>query len=407
MRTRRRSATSSPQRTAQDLVSFLAAVTLLARDARALKVAFLADTGIGNDKPGREWTDYLGNVRRPSYKVDGEECKTFDNKYCGEYSRARDVFALAQDAGADLIVHAGDLDYASSPTSWFRFLTENVWRRGGRYVALKGNHDVDGWDGVQDLWSGPRGYQRLLASQIPRGAKAYGSYGEDFAMEFGGVLIVMSSVGSENPGESSNKAHYEFLERALSQSSAKWKVCVWHMTMKDLQVSYKGDATGYGAYEICRKYGAFIVTGHSHVYSRSYTMKRFGTKVYGFTRGDLRVNDRDYGAVKLRPERDGVDGLTGLAVVGIGGYKNEAVERDSGIWAKVYSSQCLQSSSSCERAADDNKFGVLLCDFTSERDAECELRVVPRPGLDASRKRSAASAPSLVRDAFVLRRERA
>ena len=40
------------------------------------RVAFIADTGIGNDRPSDAWTDYLGNLRQPSYTVDGVECKS-------------------------------------------------------------------------------------------------------------------------------------------------------------------------------------------------------------------------------------------------------------------------------------------------------------------------------------------
>ena len=47
------------------------------------------------------------------------------------------------------------------------------------------------------------------------------------------------------------------------------KVCVWHMTMEEMQVSYKKSATGWEAYEACRMNGAFIVIAHSHVYARS------------------------------------------------------------------------------------------------------------------------------------------
>lgn len=394
------SISARPRLLARALVLLCLGATV--RGASALRVAFIADTGIGNDKPGSVWTDHWGNRREPSYKVDGIECKTYEGKYCGSYSRARDVIALAEDASVDLIVHAGDLDYVSSPMSWFHFLTETVWRRGGRFVAVKGNHDVDGWDGVQDLWSNPeRGYQALLSKQIPRGAKYYGSYGEDFAMETGGVLFVMSSVGCERPGESANREKYDFIDRALSASKARWKVCVWHMTMESLQVSYKGDATGFGAYEICRKHGAFIVTGHAHVYSRSYTMARFGTKVYGFTRSDLRVHDWNQNVITLRA---GEDGTTGLAVVGIGGYKNEAMLTDSGVWAKVYSTSCLAGSKTCERASDARKFGALVCDFGTSSEAKCELRVVARPGASPDARRAAATNADEARDVFALRR---
>ena len=72
---------------------------------------------------------------------------------------------------------------------------------------------------------------------------------------------MLSSVGVERAGESANAAHYEYLDRKLRESKSWWKICVWHMTMGEMQVSYKGDSVGWGAYEICRKHGAFIVTG--------------------------------------------------------------------------------------------------------------------------------------------------
>ena len=356
--------------------------------AHGFRVAFIADTGIGNDRPSDAWTDYLGNVRQPSYTVDGVECKNYKGEYCGAFSRARDVFELARDSGAELIIHAGDLDYESSPTSWLRFLTEEAFRPGLGYLASQGNHDVDGWDGVDDLWSGPRGYKALLSRQIPRGANCRGSYGEDYACEYKGVLFVLSNVGSISAGESANRAHYEFVENALRSSDAKWKICVWHMTMNSLQTSYKGDATGFGVYEICRKYGAFIVTGHAHTYSRSYTMKSFGTRVYGFTRQDLQVASYDKTVITLKPGEQ--SGTTGLAVVGIGGYKNEAQQTDSGIWAKVYSSSC--SSSSCERAADAHKYGALICDFSaSASEAPCYLATTARRGATTAEKQRRAS----------------
>jgi hypothetical protein len=76
-----------------------------------------------------------------------------------------------------------------------------------------------------------------------------------------GVTLVISSVGVEHAGESANAAHYELLDRRLRESDSRWKICVWHMTMGKMQVSYKGNTVGWGAYEICRKHGAFIVTG--------------------------------------------------------------------------------------------------------------------------------------------------
>jgi hypothetical protein len=52
---------------------------------------------------------------------------------------------------------------------------------------------------------------------------------------------------------SSTLTQARFIESALQRSNARWKVCVWHMTMHEMQTSYKGDATGWEVYEICRK----------------------------------------------------------------------------------------------------------------------------------------------------------
>jgi len=78
------------------------------------------------------------------------------------------------------------------------------------------------------------------------------------------VTIVISSVGVERAGESANTEHYEYLDRQLRESTSRWKICVWHMNMGEMQVSYKGDSVGWGAYEICRKHGAFIINGRVH-----------------------------------------------------------------------------------------------------------------------------------------------
>ena len=115
------------------------------------------------------------------------------------------------------------------------------------YLAAKGNHDADGWDGIPYLWSGSEGYEKLLKNYgVPKGAKCKGQYGVDMSCEYKGILFVISSVGVERSGESSNQDHYYHLENSLKNSNAQWKICVWHMTMEKAQVSYKGDATGWG-----------------------------------------------------------------------------------------------------------------------------------------------------------------
>ena len=230
----------------------------------AVRIAFVADTGIGNDDPGDFWVDFYGNRREPVYKVNGETCYDYKGDPCRLYSRARDVIAGLKDNGAELVVHAGDLDYESAPKMWRRFVDETIKNQGMDYVASKGNHDHDGWDGVKWLWSGSDGYKAQLEPIKPYGCE--GTYGEDMVCNYKGVTLVLSSVGTERAGESANQGHYEYLDRKLRESNNRWKICVWHMTMGQMQVSYKGDSVGWGAYEICRKHGAFIVTGKDYAH---------------------------------------------------------------------------------------------------------------------------------------------
>lgn len=377
---------------------FLAAAAVLAaaRPAASLRVAFVSDTGVGNANPAWGWTDYQG-VRRGEYKVNGELCKNHKGEPCRGYSRARDVLAAAKDNGAELVVHAGDLDYESAPRMWRLFVDETVRGQGMDFVAAKGNHDMDGWDGVRGLWSDPDdGYAAQLSPTQP--SNCYGKYGEDFVCDYGAVTLVISSVGVDAAGESANQGKYAFLEKALAESRSPFKVCVWHMNMENMQVSYKGDSTGWGAFEICRKHGAFVVNGHAHTYSRTKEMARFGEKKWSHTTEDLRVaeavrrGEQDANVVNLRR---GENGSTAVAVVGFGGYRNEAQLKQAPHWAKVYSSSCLSGDGACETAPEQKKYGALMCDFpeNGEKRAECWVVTTTRPEASRREKRAAYGNP--------------
>ena len=362
------------------------ALLLLARLAivSAVRVAFIADTGIGNDNPGGYWTDFYGNRQAPRYDVGGVPCVNFKGEPCRQYSRARDVIAAVRDNGADLVVHAGDLDYESSPRMWRRFVDETIRGAGMDYLAVKGNHDADGWDGVRWLWNGdPDGYAAQLRPTLPAGADCRGEYGTAMVCDYRGVTLVLSDVGVDAAGESANARQYEHIDRALRESSNPWKVCVWHMNMEDMQVSYKGDSVGWGAFEICRRRGAFVVNGHAHSYARTKEMARYGRKVYGHTKKELVVSHPGIDRVYLS---SGENGTNGVAVVGFGGYKNEPQLRGGDHWAKIYSSECLSGDDACERAPEARMFGALMCDFSDARPgAEAECWTVTTVEKDASR----------------------
>ena len=267
---------------------------------------------------------------------------------------------------------------------WRRFVDETIRGAGMDYLAAKGNHDADGWDGVQWLWNGdPDGYAAQLRPTLPAGADCRGEYGTAMVCDYRGVTLVLSDVGVDVAGESANARQYEHIDRALRESSNPWKVCVWHMNMEDMQVSYKGDSVGWGAFEICRRRGAFVVNGHAHSYARSKEMARYGRKVYGHTKKELVVSHPGIDRVYLS---SGENGTNGVAVVGFGGYKNEPQLRGGDHWAKIYSSECLPGDDACERAPEARKFGALMCDFSdAQPGAEAECWTVTTVEKDASR----------------------
>lgn len=276
---------------------------------------------------------------------------------------------------------------------WRLFVEETVKNQGMDFVAAKGNHDMDGWDDISGLWSDPqKGYAAQLTNLKP--GECYGAYGEDMTCDYGGVTIVVSDVGVDQAGESANKQKYDYIDNALRNSKNKWKICVWHMNQEDMQVSYKGDSVGWGAYEICRKHGAFIVNGHAHTYSRTKEMRRFGSKPYSFTNKDLQIADAVQSGTQpsnvIHLSSGEASGSTGVAVVGFGGYKNEPQLKSATHWAKIYSSECIDGDIVCEVAPEDSKYGALMCDFPETGDtAECW--VVTTVKKDATRREKRAA----------------
>ena len=75
------------------VIAVLAAAVLPDRGATALRVAFVADTGIGNDNPG-VWTDWQGN-KQGYYKLNGVDCLDFAGEPCA-LTPARVMFSLRQ-----------------------------------------------------------------------------------------------------------------------------------------------------------------------------------------------------------------------------------------------------------------------------------------------------------------------
>jgi len=64
----------------------------------------------------------------------------------------------------------------------------------------------------------------------------------------------------------------------LNLSSRPWTICAWHKNQKAFQVGGKKDETGYNVYDICKSFGALILTGHEHSYSRTQAIDNVETQ---------------------------------------------------------------------------------------------------------------------------------
>ena len=182
--------------------------------------------------------------------------------------RARDVIAAVKDNGADLVVHAGDLDYESSPRSWRRFVDETIVGAGMDFLAVKSSRSrqMAGMEFASSGAASKTGTPRRYACTVPSSASCRGSCGEDFVCDFpsAGLTLVLSHLSALRRQGNARMRPKSRSSTLPCESTTRWKICVWHMVQAEVQVSYKGDSTGWAAYETCRKHGAFIVTGHAH-----------------------------------------------------------------------------------------------------------------------------------------------
>lgn len=300
---------------------------LCANLTTGLRVAFLGDTGV--------------------------ETKG-DN---GFYAQA--VFDLIHKEGVDLIIHNGDFDYHGDPQMFSSFLTSTTMLRGGEigFLGTSGNHETE-TDGKR--WFGPGGYKdelskrlnesRMLASQC----KNTESYGERYHCQLDESLFVMLGWRQTRGGEIAKSVKY--MDEVLSSSNASLKWCVWHLP----ENTVNGGAGWHelngieSLYEVCRKHGAIVTNGHSHIYSR--------TKLLSSFIGDPVVSDFDHPHdIHVMP------GRTLSFVVGMGGYHFDGGGR--------YTDESWFRSTFTTRDSEA-RAGALICDVNGST-ADCKFMLTP------------------------------
>ena len=162
----------------------------------------------------------------------------------------------------------------SIPRQWDALVTKYLGAMLPVFGSM-GNHD-------EDLMEGPDGYQAVLAERLRRSGADQGCQGEvgvNLACSFQGLFFVNSAIPMKG------KDHLKFMEQAFKEHSDHfaWRFCTWHTVAADYTVSdnlprSRQDDPTLAPYELCRQFGAFIVTGHDHLYARTHIMTDYSKR---------------------------------------------------------------------------------------------------------------------------------
>ncbi|MGH9862245.1 MAG: putative Ig domain-containing protein [Candidatus Acidiferrales bacterium] len=201
------------------------AISILTPTSPSLKVAFIADQGLGANPEA--------------------------------------VLQLIANEGASLVIHSGDFDYTDNPTVWDQQI-DSVLGENFPYFACAGNHDVLAWPG----------YQQKLLARLARisGASCEGDLGVQSACTYHGLFFLLTAPGTLGSG------HNVYIRDQLAQDRSLWSVCSWHKNQTEMQVGAKTSEVGWEPYEECRQAGALIATGNEHSYHRTRTLSSTETQ---------------------------------------------------------------------------------------------------------------------------------
>lgn len=189
-------------------------------NAAEVKVAFLGDSGAGND--------------------------------------FQSVLDLALAEQVDAIVHNGDFDYDLDPDAFFAAVDGKVGPSFPYFVAV-GNHDAPAWNE----------YSVYAASHMQAAGVTLDEpslLDQKFAFTYKGLHFVFV-------GENGNNDEFaQFIDDQLDPNEDAWKICGWHKNQRAMQIGGKTDEMGWDVYENCRLNGAMVTTGHEHSYERTKTL---------------------------------------------------------------------------------------------------------------------------------------
>lgn len=211
-------------------VTAMVGITPTLTTDRNLKVAFIGDSGYGDD-----------------FKA---------------------VLRLIKNEGADLALHQGDFDYAYDADGFFATI-DAILGPNFPYLASVGNHDISSWNA--DCGDPDGCYAQFLKDRMARSGIAPDDFNLDdqmYAVTYRGLKMVF--VGEQAWAGDTTYAPY--LQHQLANDAHIWRVCSWHKNQTAMQLGSKNDEAGWSVYETCKNNGAIIATGHEHSYHRTKTL---------------------------------------------------------------------------------------------------------------------------------------
>ena len=233
------------------------------------------------------------------------------------------MLQLVSERGADLLSLQGDFGYDRGAAGrWIENL-EAAFEPEFPVLGVVGNHENFEWP-IYHRWLVDRaGANEELSCEGMLGVKAICS--------FRGITIAQIAPGvHEVGGVSPDDDYARYLERELTGSPNRWRICSWHKNQRNMQLGGKTDEAGWGVYEACRRAGGFAATGHEHSYSRTYLMSDF----------------RDREVVHRRSTLEIGQGQSFAFVSGLGGRGIREQRHGGDWWASTYSGSPQETDAS-------------------------------------------------------------
>ncbi len=220
----------------------------------------------------------------------------------GTTDNSKKVLQMVKSEGTELLIINGDFDYKNDPKAWQQ-MNETILGKNFPVVAVAGNHDMPSWQEYQTIVAQWEKHPGLSCSGIP---------GVETTCVYKGITIV-----STTPGLFNDLNHTQYIDNALFGKTG-WKICSWHKNMAAMQTGGKGDATGWGVYEACRKNSALITTGHEHAYARTFLLSNIEHQtIADFNQSDMTIEK----------------GKTVVVLSGLGGISSRPLIHDGAWWA--------------------------------------------------------------------------